>query len=202
MKKALLLLAMVSAGAHATTLAMAERIADKRIEMKQPVTDFEKWLADRWTDAAKACYKNAGVEVGSGLKNVTYFNTSPAIKTLTDADCDALAGKSRMYCYNFEFNTVALKSVPAGLPNTYKAIDAGAFKDGLPLDVKMRCQLVEFNKNTEAVYEGKGELKVIANPIKMTLRTKSGELVDKNIGTALVTVPGTTEKAVFSFIVE
>jgi hypothetical protein len=198
---ALVAFAMVSAVAHAATVATAERIADKRAAMK-PVTDFEKWLADRWVDAAKACYKNAGAQVGGAIKEMVYFGTKPEIQALSDADCGELAGNPRLYCHSFEFKTPALKSVTAGLPNTYKAIEAASFKDGLALDVKMRCQLDEFNKRTEAMYEGKGVLKVIASPMKMTLRTKAGELVDKNIGTALVTVPGTDEKAVFSFIVE
>lgn len=79
MKKIAVLMALIGlatvAVADTLPISLADAVAQKRARLKNIDTDFERWWADRWVDAARACYKLAGVDGDAAVSNMPYFGT-------------------------------------------------------------------------------------------------------------------------------
>lgn len=196
MKKIAVLMALIGlatvAVADTLPISLADAVAQKRARLKNIDTDFERWWADRWVDAARACYKLAGVDGDAAVSNMPYFGTKTESFSLTVDDCKAMAWNQStmvMYCDVVDLEAPQLRKLSGDWPDNFFATDSVNAKSQFPVDVTMRCVIQNSVPNSVAYYSGKGSM-ALTLPGRKSVMLKNRKIIEPWTSHGVIKVPG------------
>lgn len=171
----------------------AKAIASHRLKMK-PKTEFEKWYADQWTQAAVNCFVSFQMPIPREIEKLPLFNNGTfSLPKDEKSFCRAMAiKKAGPQCFSIKSASSPFIFPPAGLPSDYIYMNR-MIPDKTIVDVGGECNLIENEFSTKQFFAGKGKVVWLVKPSIQSVNTFKGA-VSLNMGTLAFEIEGMSEK--------
>ena len=167
----------------------AKDVITHRLSMK-PKTEFDKWNADQWTNAATICAFIAKIEIPKEIKKLPNLKSgSFSLPDNEEAFCKALATKGPTpKCFYLRATTPPFQPHADGLPSNYVYMKKQV-PEGTRVTAGGECNLVADDYSTKQYFAGDAKVVWRAQPKITSINTAKGP-TQLNIGTIWFDVEG------------
>nr|BFD68723.1 hypothetical protein HAGR004_37450 [Bdellovibrio sp. HAGR004] len=166
----------------------AKDIISHRLNMK-PKTEFEKWNADQWTNAAVTCAFYAKMETPKEINKLPNLKSgSFSLPDNEETFCKALAKGPSPQCFYLKATTSPFESPPVGLPSNYVYMKK-LVPENTQVTAGGECNLVTNEFSTKQYFTGNAKVVWRSKPKLQSIQTFSGAK-QVNMGTIWFDVEG------------
>jgi hypothetical protein len=170
----------------------AKEVIAHRLNMN-PKTEFEKWNADQWTNAATICAFMAKIEIPKEIKRLPNLKDgSFRLPENEEAFCKALSKGPTPKCFYLRATTPPFQTFRSGLPRDYVYMEK-LVHEGTMVTVGGECNLVANDFSTKQFFTGKAKVIWRSKPKLQSIQTSKGS-VQLIVGNIWFDVEGMPEK--------